>query len=147
MNSRQIVFPLSLVLLVASSMSGQSLPATDQPGDVAGPSAQYTSEVPEHAVSKREIRDMIAKAKTAQDHQALADYFTQQADVFEKKSSEHEARCALIAEHPTNYKTKYPSEYDDCHFWEQYYTAQLGKARNTAELHRHLKVALVDGKQ
>lgn len=105
MNSRQIVFPLSLVLPVASSVSGQSLPVTYQPVDVAGSSAQDTSEAPEHPVSKREIRAMIPNAKTAQDHQAIADYFAQQADLLEKKSSEHEARCALIAEHPMNYKT------------------------------------------
>jgi hypothetical protein len=94
-------------------MSGQSLPVTHQPVDVAGSSAP----------SKREIRALIANAKTAQDHQAIADYFTQQADVFEKKSSEHEARCGLVAEHPMNYGTKYPSAYDDCHFWVQYYAA------------------------
>lgn len=146
MNSHQIVFPLSVVLL-ASSMSGQSLPVTYQPVDVASSSAQDTSEAPEHPVSKREIRAMIANAKTAQDHQAIADYFAQQADLFEKKSSEHEARCAPIAEHPMNYKTKYPSAYDGCHFWVQHYAAQSTKARNTAELHRQLAITLVDGTQ
>jgi len=146
MNFRQIV-PLGLVLLVASNMLGQSLQVTYQPVDTAGSFAQPTSEAPEHPVSKRETRAMIANAKTAQDHQAIADYFIQQADVFEKKSSEHEARCALVAEHPMNYGTKYPSAYDDCHFWVQYYAAQSGKARKTAELHRQLEGTLVHGEQ
>jgi hypothetical protein len=73
-------------------MPGQSLPVTDQPVDTAGSFAQHTSEAPEHAVSKREIRAMIANAKTAQDHELIAGYFAQQADLFEKKSSEHEVR-------------------------------------------------------
>ena len=147
MYSGQVVFPLVFVLLAASGIQGQSLPVASQPIQSSASLAQQPSEVPQHRLSKRDLKVRIANAKTAQDHEAIADYFAKQALLFERKANEYEERTKLIAEHPSSYKTKYPSAYDDSRFWQQYYEEQSGKARSEAELHRQLATTLGGGKK
>jgi len=110
-------------------------------------SAQLSSETPQHQLSKKELKVLVANARTAKDHQELATYFAQQAQVFDKKRREYQATCVLVAEHPMNYKTKYPSAYDDCQFWQQYYGAKSRKAENEAKLHEQLAIRLTDEKR
>lgn len=110
-------------------------------------SAQLSSETPKQQMSKKEVKALLSSAKTAKDHQALAAYFAQQAQIFEKKSHKYQARCVIVAEYPSHYQTKYPSEYDYCRFWTQYYALKSRATENAARLQEQLANGLADGKQ
>jgi hypothetical protein len=110
-------------------------------------SAQLSSKTPKQQMSKKEVKALLSSAKTAKDHQALATYFAQQAQTFEKKSHIYEAKCVMVAEYPSHYQTKYPSEYDYCRFWTQYYALKSKTAENAARLQEQLANSLADGKQ
>ena len=114
---------------------------------VTSSSAQLSSETQKQQMSKKEVKALISSAKTAKDHHALAAYFAQQAQMFEKKSHKYQARCVIVAEYPSHYQTKYPSEYDYCRFWTQYYALKSRTAENAATLQEQLANSLADGKQ
>ena len=114
---------------------------------IASASPQRSSETPKHQMSKKELKILLSSAKTAKDHQQIAAYFAQQAQIFEKKSGEYKARCEDVAEYPMKYNTKYPSEYDHCRFWAQYYASKSRDAEKTATLHEQLANGLLDGKR
>jgi hypothetical protein len=137
MKLRQSVFSIVFALLPLGGIAGHSL--SRQPRSV--------SETPQHQLSKKELKTLVANARTAKDHQDLATYFERVAQIFDEKSREYQATCVLVAEHPMNYKTTYPSAYDDCRFWQQYCEAKSKKADNEAKLHEQLAIRLPDGKQ
>jgi hypothetical protein len=110
-------------------------------------SAQLSTEAPEHQMSKKEVKVPISNAKTAKDHQEIVTYFAQQGQMFDKKSREYQDKCVIVAEHPMNYKTKYPSAYDDCRFWGQYYALKFREAENARKLHEQLANGLAEGKR
>ena len=114
---------------------------------VTSSSAQLSSETQKQQMSKKEVKALISSAKTAKDHHVLAAYFAQQAQMFEKKSHKYQARCVIVAEYPSHYQTKYPSEYDYCRFWTQYYALKSRTAENAATLQEQLANSLADGKQ
>ena len=114
---------------------------------VTGSSAHLSSETQKQQMSKKEVKALISSAKTAKDHHALTAYFAQQAQMFEKKSHKYQARCVIVAEYPSHYQTKYPSEYDYCRFWAQYYALKSRTAENAAMLQEQLANSLTDGKQ
>lgn len=107
---------------------------------IASSFAQVSPEPPKSKMSKKELKALLADAKTARDHQEIAAYFAQQAQILEKKSQEYETKCAEVAEHPI--KTKYPSAYDDCRFWSQHYALKSTEAENEAKLHEQLAKGL-----
>jgi hypothetical protein len=111
---------------------------------IASSAAQRPSETRKPHMSKNELKTLLSKAKTAEDHQEIATCFAQQAQTFVKKSREYQARCAEVAEHPMNYPSKYPSEYDRCRFLEQYYALKSSEAEKKANLHEQLAKALRD---
>ncbi len=147
MNFRQSVFPVGFALLLSNGMADQSLPPSYQSLSIASPFAQLSSETPQRQMSKKEIKTLIANAKTAKDHQEIATYFAQQGQIFDKKSREYQGKCVIVAEHPMNYKTKYPSAYDDCRFWGQYYALKFREAENARKLHEQLANGLAEGKR
>jgi hypothetical protein len=109
--------------------------------------AQLPSEGKKHGISKKELKVLLSTAKTAEDHQELADYFAQQAREFQRKSREYEVHCAEVAKYPMNYKTKYPSEYDHCRFWAERYELQSKEAESKVKLHEQLAKELTQKQQ
>ena len=128
-GTRLMSLPLLALILVASS------------------SAQLSSEIAKRQMSKKEVKALISNAKTAKDHQEIAAYFAQQAQIFEQKSREYQAKCAEVAEYPMKYNTKYPSEYDHCRFWAQHYALKSREAENAAKLHEQIASGLAHEKR
>ena len=156
MKLRQSVLAIVVALLPLGGIAGHSLSLQSRSvsdhlsqteAKERAKSAQLSSETPQHQLSKKELKALVAKARTAKDHQNLATYFERQTQIFDEKSREYQATCVLVAEHPMNYKTTYPSAYDDCRFWQQYFEAKSRKADNEAKLHEQLAIRLPDGKQ
>jgi hypothetical protein len=118
------------------------------PNTIAGVSVQTISVQPSSSelsqMSKREVKILIRNAKTSDDHRKIASHFARQAQIFAKESYEYQVRSALVAAHPTNYKTKYPSAYDDARFWEQYFAAKSREAETAANLHEQLALCLTE---
>lgn len=104
-----------------------------------------SSELPQ--MSKREVKTLIRNAKTSEDHRKIASYFARQAQIFAKESHEYQAQCVLVAAYPMKYKTKYPSAYDDCRFWEQHFAAKSKEAEAAAKLHEQLAIRLSEGER
>lgn len=113
---------------------------------LAGFSAQLISETPKQKISKKEIKALTASATTVTDHERLANYYATQRQHFAEKRREYEARCVEVAAHPANFKTKYPSAYDDCRFWSQYYELKARDAEKAADVQEQLAASLRDGK-
>ena len=151
MKLRQSVFSIVFALLPLGGIAGHSLSLQSRSVSdhlsQTEKSAQLSSETPQHQLSKKELKTLVANARTAKDHQNLATYFERQAQIFDEKSCEYQTTCVLVAEHPMNYKTTYPSAYDDCRFWQQYFEAKSRKADIEARLHEQLAIRLPDGKQ
>src|SRR5258705_2116398 len=108
MKLRQSVFSIVFALLPLGGIAGHSLSlqsrsVSDYLSQTEAKervkSSQLSSETPQHQLSKKELKSLVANARTAKDHQNLATYF-------DEKSREYQATCVLVAEHPMNYKTK-----------------------------------------
>jgi hypothetical protein len=153
---RHSVFSIVFALLPLGGIAGHSLslqsPAvSDNLSQTEAKervkSAHLSSETPQHQLSKKELKALVANARTAKGQQNLATYFERQSQIFDEKSREYHAGCVLAAEHPLNLKTKYPSAYGDCQFWQQYYWAKSRKPENEAKLHQQLAIRLAGEKQ
>lgn len=59
-------------------------------------------------LKKGEVKDLIGNAKTAQDHQRLADYYTAKAAQFESEAVEHTEEAAKYKANPTYREFKIP---------------------------------------
>ena len=121
------------------------------PYTVASVSLQTISVAPSSSelsqMSKKEVKTLIRNAKTSEDHRKIASYFARQAQIFAKESHEYQAQCVLVAAYPMKYKTKYPSAYDDCRFWEQHFAAKSKKAEAAAKSHEQLAIRLSEGER
>lgn len=53
-------------------------------------------------ISKSELRDLIANAKTPADHERIAQYFDAEAAKYEADAKKHEEEASYYAAHPTN---------------------------------------------
>jgi hypothetical protein len=76
---RRILLGLPLILAAAIWLDVGNLSGADNP----------------KKVSKRTLKEMIAGAKTAQDHKAIADYYYSEAARARAKADEHEQEAAL----------------------------------------------------
>ncbi len=63
----------------------------------------------EPTMSKAEVKELIGKASTPEDHHRLAAYFTQKADKMEAEAVEHEELAQEYTKHPIGlHEMKHP---------------------------------------
>jgi len=100
MKLPQSVFSIVFALLPLGGIAGQSLSLQSRSisdhlsqteAKERAKSAQFSPEIPQHQLSKKELKTLVANAKTAKDHQNLATYFERQAQIFARKSREYQA--------------------------------------------------------
>jgi hypothetical protein len=59
-------------------------------------------------LKKDELKNLIANAKTAQDHQRVADHYTAKAEQFEAEATEHAEEAAKYKANPNMHEMKHP---------------------------------------
>ena len=92
-------------------------------------------------LSKEEVKTLITSAKTAQDHQRLAQHFDAKADQLEAESKEHQELAAHYKAHPTIHEMKHPGSPQTAghcqYFADDLHKASL-RARQMATDHREM---------
>ena len=59
-------------------------------------------------LKKDELKNLIANAKTAQDHQRIADHYNAKAEQFEAEATEHAEEAAKYKASPNMHEMKHP---------------------------------------
>ncbi len=59
-------------------------------------------------LKKDELKNLIANAKTAQDHQRIADHYTAKSEQFEAEATEHAEEAAKYKANPNMHEMKHP---------------------------------------
>ena len=73
-------------------------------GVVSQPASADDSKI----LKKDELKNLIANAKTAQDHQRIADHYTAKAEQFEAEATEHAEEAAKYKANPNMHEMKHP---------------------------------------
>lgn len=89
-------------------------------------------------LTRKELKGLIASAKTAADHERIAVYYRAQAQQLEAKHREHEEDLAEYYRNPSRYPSKYPTMGDHCRSLAGYYKMAVERAANLAEIHEKL---------
>jgi hypothetical protein len=103
---------------------------------LAMPLAQ--SAVPQQRLTKKELKALTALARTATDHERLAEYYRSEAKRLQAKQQEHERELAEYYKNPARYPGKYPTMGDHCRSLAAYYQISAGKAAAQADMHERL---------
>jgi hypothetical protein len=59
-------------------------------------------------LKKDELKNLIANAKTAQDHRRIADHYSAKAEQFEAEATEHAEEAAKYRANPNMHEMKHP---------------------------------------
>lgn len=89
-------------------------------------------------LTKKEVKALIANAKTPEDHRKIAAYYRSEAEGLAEKQREHEEDLAEYNRNSSHYPGKYPSMGDHCRQLAGYYGLAAKKAQSLAEMHEEL---------
>ena len=92
-------------------------------------------------LSKKELKILIETAKTAADHQRLANYYSAMAVGFEEEAKEHSAEAEAYAKNPTIQEMKNPggaNTASHCRFFAAKYTEMAETARTMSTMHSEM---------
>ena len=103
---------------------------------VAAPLAQPA--VHQDKLSRKELKALIASAKTRADHERIAAHYRAEAERLEAKHREHEEDLAEYYKNPARYPGKYPTMGDHCRSLSAYYKMAAERATTLAEMHEQL---------
>ena len=92
-------------------------------------------------LSKKELKALIETAKTAADHQRLANYYAALAVGFEEEAKEHSAEAEAYEKNPTIQEMKNPgggNTASHCRFFAAKYTEMAESARTMSTMHSEM---------
>ena len=91
------------------------------------------------SLSKDDLHKLIASATSAADHQKLADYYKNQAQLAEASAAEHEDMLKAYAENPSPHKaTKWPNPEGYCRDMVRIYKQQAQLNTDLAAHHERM---------
>ncbi len=90
------------------------------------------------SLTKKEVRALIASAKTPQDHRRLAAYYHDEAVNLAAKQKEHEEDFEEYDKNSSRYSSKYPTMGDHCRQLAGFYNLAAKKAQTLADMHDEL---------
>ena len=100
------------------------------------PSVQSAGQ--QQTLTKKELKALIASAKTAADHELIAEYYRSEAKRFQVIQQEHEQHLAEYDKNPARYPSKYPTWADHCRGLAAHYKIAAAKATAQADMHERL---------
>jgi len=86
-------------------------------------------------LSKKELKSLIATAKTSEDHLRLAAYYRAQANDYLARQKQHEADAEMYDSNPRQYPSKYPTAGQHCRDWARNDGQSARQALALAEMH------------
>lgn len=96
------------------------------------------------SLSKKELKTLIATAKTPAEHRRLVAYYQQQAGELRKKAKEHEDMAALYKQNPLPYEGKFAYGtvgFSHCRTFADLFDKQAREAEALASLHEDMAKA------
>lgn len=90
------------------------------------------------SLTKKEVKALIATAKTPEDHRRLAAYYHSEAVDLAAKQQEHEEELQEYFKNSSRYSSKYPTMGDHCRGLAGYYGYAAKKAQTLADMHEGL---------
>jgi hypothetical protein len=101
---------------------------------LAGPFAAFGQEHQEK-LGKKELKSLIAKAKSAEDHLRLAAHYRAEANEYLVRQKQHLEDEKEYNQNPQKYPTKYPTPAQHCRDWAYNDGQAAKKALALAEMH------------
>ena len=92
-------------------------------------------------LSKQELKTLVGTARTAEDHERLAQHFSAKADELEAEAKEHQELAAQYKARPTIHELKHPMSPQTaghCVFFADDLHKAAGRARQMAVDHREM---------
>lgn len=97
-----------------------------------------TAEQEKPALTKKELKALIANAKTPDDHRKIAAYYRRESVSLAEKQREHQEDLAEYYRNPSRYSSKYPTMGDHCRQLAGYYGLAAKEVQTLAEMHEEL---------
>mgnify|MGYP000844670351 CR=1 FL=1 len=93
---------------------------------------------PRETLTRKELKALIASAKTPADHERIAAYYRSESLRLATKSREHEEDLAEYYRAPWRYPGKYPTMGDHCRSLAGHYKLAAERAAARAVIHERL---------
>ena len=103
---------------------------------IAMPAVQLAGQ--QQTLTKKELKALIASARTAADHELIAEYYRFEAKRLQAMQQEHEQHLAEYDKNPARYPSKYPTWADHCRGLAAHYKIGAAKATAQADMHGRL---------
>jgi len=104
-----------------------------------GGSAQAATEQQTQKLSKKELKTLIANARTPEDRERIAAYFRTEGEHLKAKQREHEEELAEYFKNPSSHPVpKWPTMDQHCRQLIFYYSKASQKAFELADLHNQM---------
>lgn len=100
----------------------------------------YTAAGQRPSLSKKEVKVLIASAKTKEDHLRLADYYKAETVRLEAEAKDHDEMAEMYRKNATPMAVKHPEAIGEghCHEMARRYREAAAKAQELAAMHEQL---------
>ncbi len=97
------------------------------------------------SLSKKEVKALIASAKTKEDHLKLADFYKGEAVRLEAEAKDHDDMAEMYRKNPTPMAVKHPEAFGEGHCKEiaRRYRESAAKTQELAAMHEQLAATAV----
>ena len=93
-------------------------------------------------LNKKELKALLATAKTPAEHRTIAAYYRQRAQTLANKSSEHSAMAEQFAKGPATIESKQGTSFglgvSHCRYFAKQYAAEAKEAATLAAAHEEM---------
>ena len=95
------------------------------------------------ALSRKEVKALIAGAKTKDDHQKLADYYKAEAERLQAEATDHEEMAEAYKKNPSPLAVKHPEAFGEghCHEMARRFHEAAVQAQELAAMHEDMAKA------
>src|SRR5258708_34081076 len=92
------------------------------------------------SLSKKEVKALIASAKTKEDQLKLADFYKAETVRLEAEAKDHDEMAEMYRKNPTPMAVKHPEAIGEghCHEMARRYREGAANAQGVVAMHRHL---------
>jgi hypothetical protein len=103
----------------------------------------YTAAGQRPSLSKKEVKALIASAKTKEDHLKLADFYKTEMVRLEAEAKDHDEMAEMYRKNPNPMAVKHPEAIGEghCHEMARRYREAAAKAEELAAMHEQLATA------
>lgn len=95
-------------------------------------------------LTKKELKALIASAKTKDDHQKLADYYKSETERLEAEAKDHDEMAEAYKKNPSPMAVKHPEAFGEghCHEMARRFREAAAKAQELAAMHEDMARAV-----